>query len=118
MEREVLKRSGGYWHVNRDVHSKAFEALTCYLKDTVANDKEVLLLADFNRYYTHLLHEFDGENFIDASSSSQKLEEKIKNQIGDEKSIMNGNALKGNIVFSSSMKLQEAITKLDTKGLM
>ena len=73
MEREVLKRSG-YWYVNRDVHSKAFEALTCYLKDTVVNDTEVLLLADLNRYYTHLLHEFDGENFIDASSSSQKLE--------------------------------------------
>ena len=64
-----VKRSG-YWHVNRDVHSKAFEALTCYLKDTVS----MLLLADLNRYYTHLLHEFGGENFIDASSSSQKLE--------------------------------------------
>ena len=57
----------GYWHFNREVHKKAYEALSCYLKETVIKNKELLLLVDLNRYYQHLLPEFGGEEFIDVT---------------------------------------------------
>ena len=76
--------NAGYWRFNREVHKKAYETLSCYLKEAVIKNKEVLLLVDFNRYYQHLLTEFGGDEFIDVTSISQKLEEIIRKHNGDD----------------------------------
>ena len=76
--------NAGYWRFNREVHKKAYETLSCYLKEAVIKNKEVLLLVDFNRYYQHLLTEFGGDEFIDVTSISQKLKEIIRKHNGDD----------------------------------
>ena len=72
-----------YWHFNREVHKKTYEALSCYLKETAIKNKEVLLLVHLNWHYQHLLTEFGGDEFIDVTSSSQKLEGRIRKHRDD-----------------------------------
>ena len=105
----------GYWHFNREAHKKAHEALSFYLKETVTKNKAVLLLVDLNRYCQHLLTGFGGEEFIDVTSSSQKLEERIRKHNGDDILISSGTSRTGNIVYSASISLKEAIRKVDFK---
>ena len=105
----------GYLHFNREVHKKPYEALSFYLKENVIKNKAVLLLVDLNRYYQHLLTEFRGEEFIDVTSSSQKLEERIRKHNGDDILISSGTSRKGNVVYSAFMSLKEAIRKVDFK---
>ena len=102
----------GYWHFNRKVHKKAYEALSYYLQETVTKNKEVLLLVDLNRSYQNLLIEFDGEEFIDITSSSQKLEEK---KLGDDILISSETSRKGNVLYSASMYLEKVVRKADFK---
>ena len=105
----------GYWHFNREVHKKAYEALSSYLKETVIKNKELLLLVDLNRYYQHLLTEFGGEEVINVTSRSQNLEERIKKHNGDDTLISSGTSRKGNVVYSASMSLKEAVRTVDFK---
>ena len=107
--------NAGYWYFNREVHKKAYEALSCYLKETVTKNKEVLLLVDLNRYYQHLLTKFGGEEFIDVTSSSQKLEERTRKHNGDDILISSGTSRKGNVVYLASMSLKKAVKKEDFK---
>ena len=105
----------GYWYFNSEFHKKAYETLSCYLKETVIKNKEVLLLVDLDRYYQHLLTEIGGEELIDVTSSSQKLEERIRKHNGDDILISSGTSRKGNVVYSASMSLKEAVRKVDFK---
>ena len=105
----------GYWHFNREIHKKVYEALSCYLKETVIKNKELLLLVDLNRYYQHLLTEFGGEEVIDVTSRSQNLEERIRKHNGDDTLISSGTSRKGNVVYSASMSLKEAVRTVDFK---
>ena len=73
-----------------------------------------MLLVDLNRYYQHLLTEFGGQ-FIDVTSNSQKLEEIIRKHNGDDILISSGTSRKGNVVYSASMSLKEAVKKVDFK---
>ena len=82
--RNGTKSYAGYWHFKTEVRKKAYESLSCCLKETVIKNKEVLLLVDLNRYYQHLLTEFRRNQFINITSNSQKLEERIKKHNGDD----------------------------------
>ena len=100
--------SASIWHLNREIHKKEFEALCSYLQEVVIENKGVLMLTDVNNYYCNLLLEFQG-NTLDMISTVQKLEEKSKKYYG-------GNKRKGNILYDSSLSLDEAVQKLDIKG--
>ena len=75
--------------------------------------KEVLLLIDLNRHYQHLATGFGGDEFIDVTSNLKKIEEKIRKHNGDDTLISSGKSRKGNIVYSASMSLEEAVRKTD-----
>ena len=50
------------------------------------------------------------------NSTLQKLEEKLKKCYGEKIRIVSGNKRKGNILYGSSLSLQEAVQELDVKG--
>ena len=108
----IPETSASIWHLNREIHKKAFEAL--YLQEVVTENKGVLMLIDVNNYYCHLLHEFQG-NTLDVTSTVQKLEQ-LKKYYGEKICIVRGNKRKGNILYVSSLSLDEAVQKLDIKG--
>ena len=70
---------------------------------------------DVNNYYCHLLLEFQG-NTLEVPSTVQKLEEKLKKYYGEKICIVSGNKRKDNILYGSSLSLDEAVQKLDIKG--
>ena len=70
----IPETSASIWHLNREIHKKAFEALCSYLQEVVIENKGVLMLTEVNNYYCHLLHEFQG-NTLEVTSTVQKLEE-------------------------------------------
>ena len=74
-----------------------------------------MLLVDLNWYYQHLLTEFGGEEVIDVTSRSQNLEERIRKHNGDDTLISSGTSRKGNVVYSASMSLKEAVRTVDFK---
>ena len=61
-----------------------------------------------------MLHEFQG-NTLEVTSTVQKLEEKLKKYYGEKICIVSGNKRKGN--YGSSLSLDEAVQKLDIKGV-
>ena len=73
------------------------------------------MLTDVNNYYSYLLHEIQG-NTLEVTSTVQKLEEKLKKRYGEKICIVSGNKRKGNILYGSSLSLEEAVQKLDIKG--
>ena len=74
----------------------------------------MLLLSD--NYYLHLLREYGGEKFQSAYSTAQKLENKLKASYGDRICILSGNTKSGNIVYSASSSIEEAIRRQDTRA--
>ena len=85
-----------YLHFNREVHKKVCEARSCYLKETVIENKEVWLLVNLNQNCQHLLTEFGGDEFIDVTSSSQKLGKWFRKYNGDDILIYSRKSRKGN----------------------
>ena len=61
-----------------------------------------------------MLHEFPGKT-LEVTSTVPKLE-KLKKCYGEKICIVNGNKRKGNILYGSSLSLEEAVQKLDIKG--
>ena len=57
----IPESSASNWHLKREVHTKAFEALCSYLQEVVIENKRVLMLTDINNYYCNLLHELQGD---------------------------------------------------------
>ena len=108
----IPETSASIWHLNREIHKKAFEA---HLQEVVIKNKGVLMLTDVNNYYCHLLHKFQG-NTLEVTSTVQKLEEKLRKYCGEKTCIVSGNKRKGNILYGSSLSLEEAVQKLDIKG--
>ena len=95
-------------HLNREVHKKVFEALCSYLQEGATENKDVLMLKDVNNYYCHLLHEFQ-RNTLEVTV--QKLE-KLKKCYGQKVCIVSENKRKVNILYGSSLSLEEAVQKL------
>ena len=98
------------WHLGREVHSKAFESICCYIYEVVLDKTEVHLTNDINQYQM-LLSEIVGEVFKHADSTTQKLESKIQQCYENKLTIQKGKTKRGNIIFSSSMGIEEALRK-------
>ena len=73
------------------------------------------MLTDVNNYYCHLLHKFQG-NTLEVTSTVQKLEEKLKKYYSEKICIARGDKRKGNILYRSSLSLEEVVQKVDTKS--
>ena len=72
------------------------------------------MLTDVNNYYCHLLHKFQG-NTLEVTSTVQKLEEKLKKYYGEKICIVRGDKRKDNILYGSSLSLEEVVQRVDTK---
>ena len=110
----IPETSASIWHLNREIHKKAFEALCSYLQVVIEN-KRVLMMPDVSNYYCHLLHEFQG-NTLEVTLTVQKLKEKLRKCYGEKTCIVSGNKRKGNILYGTSLSLEEAVQKRDIKG--
>lgn len=113
--REKENREGepqpSYWQQERDVHTQAFDALACYIEETIIANSVVHLLTDVNDQYCALLHEIGGDNFKDATPSVQKLEEKILKRFPHRIRIEKGKTKRGNIIYNSKLTTEEALRK-------
>ena len=49
-----------YWHKERDVHRRSFDALCSFIKQTVVEEKEVPFLIDVKSYYKRIIRELVG----------------------------------------------------------
>ena len=72
-----------HWHIERDVHKTAQEALVSYIEENIITNNEVYFLTNLCRYYNLLLKEIGGEDFKDADTTVQNLTDKIKREFGD-----------------------------------
>ena len=121
--REEVKKAGktsvkakSIWHIQRESHAQSFEALTSFVDRSIFEANEVLLLTDINNHYQYLLKEFGGTEYEDSRSTAQKLEEKLRSHYGGKIGIVNGHTRKGNIVFSATMSVEEALRRQDNRA--
>ena len=78
-----MKEQPSLWYQTRNVHKKAFVALVDHIREEVINGKEVLFVADLNRFYKELVNDLiDDES--DFSYNARKLEGKIMTCFGDQ----------------------------------
>ena len=78
-----MKEQPSLWYQTRNVHKKAFVALADHItEEEVINGKEVLFVADLNRFYEELVNDIiDDES--DVSYNARKLEGKIMHYFGN-----------------------------------
>ena len=57
----IPETSASIWHLNREIHKKAFEALCSYLQEVVIENKDVLMLTDVNNYTDICYTSFQGK---------------------------------------------------------
>ena len=68
-----MKEQPSLWYQTRNAHKKAFVALADHITEEVINGKEVLFVADLNRFYEELVNDLiDDES--DVSYYGRKLE--------------------------------------------
>ena len=73
-----MKEQPSLWYQTRNVHKKAFVELANHITQEVINRKEVLFVADLNRFCKELVNDLvDDES--EVSYNARKLEEKIMN---------------------------------------
>ena len=65
---EPLERQ---WHITRDVHAEAFEALYCFVGD-IMEKEGVVSVTELNNQYRTLLSEIGGEEYYGNEFTSQK----------------------------------------------
>ena len=66
-----------YWHKERDVHRRSFDALCSFIKQTVVEEKEVPFLVDVKSYYKRIIRELGGGEMCYPRCKS--LRKNIKN---------------------------------------
>ena len=93
------------WHTSRDIHCKYFEGICSYIEDIIIDSKDVHLTNSINFQCKMLLIEIGGEEFIESNFTTQKLEIKLLKHFGDK--ILR----RGNIIFSSSITVEDAFRR-------
>ena len=69
----IPEESASIRHLNREVYKQAFETLCSYLQEVAIESKGVLMLIDVNNYYSHLLHEFQGDTLEMTTEIRRKV---------------------------------------------
>ena len=73
--------------------------------------KEVHCIKNINTSYQSLIRETWGGEIQDASPSSQNMENKLLKRSADEVCIINESNRQGNIIFSKTLSLSDALHK-------
>ena len=68
-----MKEQPSLWYQTRNAHKKAFVALADHITEEVINGKEVLFVADLNRFYEELVNDL-----IDMNQTSAIMPENWK----------------------------------------
>jgi hypothetical protein len=100
-----------YWHKTRLAHQEAFGILKEYLRRSVVDENEVQMLIDINNHYRDIFKEITGNEFDETNHTVQKLEGKIRSEFGEEIHISKGATKRGNIIYNSSLSVEEVIRK-------
>ena len=64
--------------------------------------KEVHCIKNIRTLYQSLIRQMGGDEFKDASSSSQNMENNLLKRFGDEAFIIKGSTRQGNIIFTKT----------------
>ena len=100
----------GFWHLEREVHQQAFDAICYILQEKVIVKNEVVFVADVSKHYHALLHEIGGVEFKDAYPSSKKLVTKIESHFKDKIAVaQSASKGAGRILYSSVMSIEDAM---------
>ena len=111
-----MKEQPSLWYQTRNAHKKAFVALANHITEEVINRKEVLFVADLNRFYEELVNDLiDDES--DASYNARKLEEKIMNDFGDRIQLVRAKTIRGNLICDKKYTTEEAIRLSDKQNI-
>ena len=111
-----MKEQPSLWYQTRNAHKKAFVALADHITEEVINGKEVLFVADLNRFYEKLVNDLIGDE-SDVSSNVRKLEEKIMNYFGDRIQLVRAKTIRGNLIGNKKYTAKEAIQLSDKQNI-
>ena len=100
----------------RNVYKKAFVELVDHIREEVINGKEVLFVADLNRFYEELVNDLiDDES--DVSYNARKLEGKIMKYFGDRIQLVRAKTIRGNLIYDKKYTTEEAIRLSDKQNI-
>ena len=85
------------WYQTRNAHKKALLALVDHITEEVTNGKEVLFVANLNRFYEELVNDLIDDE-PDVSYNARKLEGKIMNYFGDRIQLVRAKTIRGNLI--------------------
>ena len=92
----------------RNVYKKAFVELVDHIREEVINGKEVLFVADLNRFYEELVNDLIDDK-SDFSYNARKLEGKIMTCFGDQIQLVRAKTIRGNLICNKKYTTEEAI---------
>ena len=110
-----MKDQPPLWYQTRNAHKKAFVAVANHITKVI-NGKEVLFVADLNRFYEKLVNDLIGDE-SDVSSNVRKLEEKIMNYFGDRIQLVRAKTIRGNLICDKKYTTEEAIRLSDKQNI-
>ena len=111
-----MKEQPSLWYQTRNSHKNPFVALADHITEEVINGKEVLFVADLNRFYEKLVNDLIGDE-SDISSNVRKLEEKIMNYFGDRIQLVRAKTIRGNLICNKKYTTKEAIQLSDKQNI-
>ena len=105
-----MKDQPPLWYQTRNAHKKAFVAVANHITEVI-NGKEVLFVADLNRFYEELVNDLI-DNESDISYNARKLEGKIMHYFGDRIQ-----TIRGNLICDKKYTNEEAIRLRDKQNI-
>ena len=91
-----MKEQSSLWYQTRNAHKKALLALN-HITEEVINGKEVLFVANLNRFYEELVNDLIDDE-PDVSYNARKLKGKIMNYFGDRIQLVRAKTIRGNLI--------------------
>ena len=82
------------WYQTVNAYKNPFVTLQDHVTEEVINGKEVLFVADLNRFYEELVNLDES----DVSHNARKLEGKIMNYFGDRIQRVRAKTIRGNLI--------------------
>ena len=98
-----MKEQSSLWYQTRNAHKKAFVVLANHITEEFINRKEVLFVADVNRFYEEVVNDlFDDESNV--SYNARKLEQKIMNYFGNPIHLLREKTITGNMIYDKNYR--------------
>ena len=111
-----MKELPSLWYQTRNAHKKAFVALANHITEEVIDRKQVLFVADLNRFYEELVHDLTDDE-SDVSYNAKKLEGKILNYFDDRIQLVRAKTIRGNMICDKKYTTEEAIRLSDKQNI-